>query len=85
MYWSRGAWRIGEMDQLETDQVQCMAFFESDASHPTAKPGVVWKGVTNGRASGKDDHDFEFVAGVNMATGPVSVPCWDFSRRYSRE
>merc|ERR1719409_2724967 len=28
MYWSQGAWRIGDKDKLKTDQVQCIACFE---------------------------------------------------------
>jgi len=75
MFWSQGAWRIGDTDKLKTDQLQCIALFESDVTHPTAKSGVGWKAVVNGRKSGKEDSDFEFVAGVSMVTGTVRVSC----------
>ena len=75
MYWSQGAWRIGDKDKLKTDQSQCMAFAESDATHPTGKSGVVWKAVANGRNFGKDESDFNVVQGVSMASGTVSVLC----------
>ena len=73
MYWSQGAWRIGDKDKLKTDQMQCMAFVESDATHPTDISDVVWKGVANGRDFGKDESDFDVVEGVTMARGTVSV------------
>ena len=75
MFWSQGAWRIGDTDKLKTDQLQCIALFECDVTHPTAKSGVGWKAVVNGRESGKEDSDFEFVAGVSMVTGTVRVSC----------
>ena len=76
MYWSHGAWRISDKDKLRTDQAHCMAFFESDANHPTAMPGVLWKGTVDGR-----DFDFDFTERVIMATGTVRVSCWDSSGR----
>ena len=77
MYWSQGAWRIGDKDKLKMDQVvdqmQCIAFFESDMTHPTAKSGVVWKDMANAHDFGKDENDSHFVEGVSMATGTVRV------------
>ena len=71
MFWSHGAWRIGDKDQMQTDQKQCMAFVESNDSHPTAISGPVWKGTANGRDVGNDENDFEVVKGVSAATGTV--------------
>ena len=75
MYWSQGAWRIGDKDKLKTDQVQCIACFESDVTHPTAKPGVVWKDMASAHDFGKDQNDSHFVEGVTMKTGTVRVSC----------
>ena len=80
MYWSHGAWRIGDKDQMQPSQTHCMAFVESDASHPTAMPAeVVWKGMARAGDCGKGDSDFEVVEGVRLAKGTVRVPCWNFS------
>ena len=81
MYWSQGAWRIGDKNKLKTDQVQCIVFFESDVTHPTAKPGVVWKDMANAHDCGKDQNDSHFGEGISMATGAVRGSCWDFSGR----
>ena len=70
LYWSHGAWRIG---YKETDLVQCIVCFDSDVTHPTAKPGVVWKDMANAHDFGKDENDSHFVDGVSMATGTVRV------------
>ena len=75
MYWSQGTWRIGDKDKLKTDQVQCIACFESDATHPTAEPGMVWKEMAHAHSFGKDRNDSHFVEGVSMATGTVRVSC----------
>ena len=79
MYWSQGTWRISNKDKLKThqvvNQVQCIACFESDATHPTAKPGVVWKDMANAHDFGKDENDSHFLEGVSMATGTVRVSC----------
>ena len=75
MYWSHGAWRIGEKDNLQLDQpnqVQCMAFAESDATHPTETPGAVWK-ATSGLDCSEDEKDFELVESVSVTTGTVRV------------
>ena len=85
MYWSSGAWRIGSKDQLKTDQVQCIAFFESDATTLASISGVAWKGVTNGRDSGKNESDFDVVEGVSMEMGTVSSSFWDCCKRDSME
>ena len=74
VYWSRGAWRVGDKDQMRSDQTHCMAFVESDASHPTAMPSeAVWKGTASGHASGSHASQFEAVEGVSLATGTVSA------------
>ena len=74
MYWSHGAWRVGDKDQMHSGQTHCMAFVESDASHPTAMPSeVVWKGTASEYASGLNESQFEAVEGVSLATGTVSA------------
>merc|ERR1719183_2989984 len=37
MYWSHGVWRVGDEDQMHSEQTHCMAFVESDASTRTQK------------------------------------------------
>ena len=71
MHWSHGAWRIGDKDQLKPDQEQCMAFFESDSTHPTGALNFEnttaahpWQATENGR-------DFNNVMGVSIETGTV--------------
>ena len=105
LYWSHGAWRIGNEEQLQScmaassslesallsmkegiQTVQwertpctCMAFVESDATHPSAMSAeVVWKATASEYDSGKDKDDFEFVEGVSLAKGLVRKPCWNF-------
>ena len=81
MYWSHGAWRIGDRDRVERylqqkrpEQKQCMGFVESDAMHPTAIPAEVeWNGTTSGCDIGKHENDFESVEGVRVTTGTVCV------------
>ena len=78
MYWSRGAWRVGDENQLQSDQTHCTAFVESDATHPSAMSAeVVWKATASEYDSGKDEDDFEVVAGVSLAKGMVRKPCWN--------
>ena len=72
MYWSHGAWRIGDKENLQKDQVQCMVFAESEATHPTEMTGAVWK-VTSRLNCSEDDGDFELADGVSVATGTVCV------------
>ncbi|MCP4468355.1 MAG: hypothetical protein GY813_16605 [Halieaceae bacterium] len=74
MYWTHGAWRIGHKDHMQPDQTQCVAYCESDATHPTAIADVAWNGTSSGREVGNDDSDFELVAGVTVAPGTVR-PC----------
>ena len=78
MFWSHGAWRVGDEDQMHSGQTHCMAFVESDASHPTAMPAeVVWKGTATEYASGSNESQFKAVEGVSLATGTVSAQYWE--------
>ena len=63
LFWSHGAWRIGNKDQMEPGQKQCMAFVESDTvdtNHPSDIPvsSMVWKGTAYGRDFGNSNNDF---------------------------
>lgn len=75
MYWSHGAWRIRNENQEQSEKIgkgRCIAFVESDATHPTAMPvEVVWKGTASEDDCGKDESHFEVVEGVCLATGMV--------------
>ena len=63
--------RPDQPDQLDQpNQVQCMAFAESDATHPTETPGAVWK-ATSGLDCSEDEKDFELVESVSVTTGTV--------------
>ena len=73
MYWSHGAWRIGDKDKLQSNQVQCIALAESDATHPTEMPGAVWKATTRGLDCSGDSSGFEPAEGVGVAAGTVRV------------
>ena len=73
MYWSHGAWRISDKDKLQSNQAQCMAFAESDATHPTEMAGAVWKATTRGLDCSAHESDFELAEGVSVATGTVRV------------
>ena len=73
MWWFHGAWRIGYNDQQQPDSVQCMAFAESEATHPTEMNGTVWKATTSGLDCSEDEKDFELVEGVSVTTGTVRV------------
>ena len=68
MHWSHGSWRIGDKDQLKPEQEKCMAFVESDSTHPTEMLGSDhrWQGLENGR-------DCKHVTGVSIDTGTVRV------------
>ena len=78
MFWSRGAWRVGDEKQMHSGQTHCMAFVESDATHPTAMPAeAVWKGTATEYASGSNESQFEAVEGVSLATGTVSAQYWE--------
>ena len=81
MYWSHGAWRIGEKDPLQSEQPsnqnECMAFAETDATHPTGIPAdVVWKSTTTGCDVSEDHNHFEVVEGIRVATGTVRTSRW---------
>ena len=103
LYWSHGAWRIGNEEQLQScmaassslesallsmkegiqtvqwERTPCTAFFESDATHPSAMSAeVVWKATASEYDSGKDEDDFEVVEGVYLAKGTVRKACWNF-------
>ena len=83
MFWSHGAWRVGDEDQMHSDQTHCMAFVESDASHPTAMPSeVVWKGTASEYHSGSNESQFKAIEGVSLATGTVSAQYCDFGGRW---
>ena len=73
MYWSDGAWRIGDKEHLQPDTVQCMALAESEASHPTKMAGAVWKVAQNSVSCSEDTENFELVEGVTVATGTVRM------------
>ena len=76
MYWSHGAWRLGDEDNMKSDQTQSMAFVESDATHPIAMSAeVVWQVA----ASSQNDDSFDVAEGVSLATGTVRVECWNHS------
>ena len=80
MYWSQDAWRIGDKDRLETSQVECMAFINSDSTHPSATTQMVWKGTANGNF-GKEESDFILMLGVSITTGTVRAYLWKNSKR----
>ena len=73
MYWSDGAWRIGDKEHLQPDTVQCLALAESEASHPTEIGGAFWKAAENGVSCSEHDGTFELVEGVTVATGTVRI------------
>ena len=81
MYWSYGAWCIGEKDPLQSEQPsnqeECMAFIETDVTHPTAIPAkVVWKSTPTGCDVSEDHIHFEVVEGIHVATGTVRTSRW---------
>ena len=81
MYWAHGAWRIGEKEQLQSEQPsnqeECMVFVETDAAHPTAIPAdAMWKSTTTGCDVSEDHNHFEVVEGIHVATGTVRASCW---------
>ena len=72
MYWSHGAWRVGDNKQLKPDKMECMAFVKNNADNPTDMLGeLVWKVTRNKDDISTDEHDFEDVEGVNLAAGTV--------------
>ena len=83
MYWSHGAWRIGNEEQLQSciassrsalvpTEFNALAFIESDATHPSAMPAeVVWKATASEFDSGTHKDDFEVVEGVILTKGMV--------------
>ena len=73
MYWSDGAWRIGDKEHLQPDTVQCLALAESEASHPTEIGGAFWKAAEHGVSCSEHDGTFELVEGVTVATGTVRI------------
>ena len=63
---------------MHSGQTHCMAFVESDASHPTAMPAeAVWKGTATEYASGSNESQFKAVEGVSLAMGTVSAQYWE--------
>ena len=77
MYWSNGAWRVGDEDHLKSDQLECIAFAESDAIHPNAMSAeVVWKVTKSGCDWRKDQNDFKVMDSVSLATGTVRAKCY---------
>ena len=79
MFWSHGAWRICDKDQLQVDQMQCIAFAETSAIHPTDTASeVVWKGISGVSDFGKDENVFTICKDVSLATGTVRAPSWNF-------
>ena len=73
MYWSDGAWRIGDKEHLQPDTVQCLALAESEASHPTEMAGALWKAAKNRLSCSEDDKDFELAEDVSVAAGTVRM------------
>ena len=72
MYWSHGAWRVGDNEQLEPDKMECLALVENNANHPTAMPAeAVWKGTAREGDVSTDEDDFEEMEGVVVAAGMV--------------
>ena len=79
MFWSHGAWRICDKDQLQVDQMQCIAFAETSAIHPTDTASeVVWKGISGVSDFSKDENVFTICKDVSLATGTVRAPSWNF-------
>ena len=74
MFWSNNAWRISENDKFQSNEFECMAFVDSDATDPSAMSGdAVWKKVLT-RKKGAVPSGF-VVDGVTLGTGTVrSVP-----------
>ena len=83
MYWSYGAWRIADKDELPSDQTEkkkeCMACVESDASNPTdISASAIWRGATSEcylHFDKDNDKNLEIVEDVRVEKGTVSTAC----------
>ena len=80
MYWSQGAWRIGDKKHLETSQVECIAFVKSDSNHPSTTTEMMWKGTVNGNFGKEENNDFISMMGVSITTGTVRASLLEISK-----
>ena len=64
-----------ESSALARKHTPCIAFVESDATHPSAMSAeVVWKATASEFDSGTHEDEFEVVEGVSLTKGMVRKP-----------